>query len=286
MKSIYKSAEAKQKIIALYDRQIKELHIPYEDIYIETSYGRTHVIACGNEEKPPLLVFHGGNATTAYNLKCCDFLMPHFHIYAVDTIGHPGKSAETLLPPFGQAYGRWAKEVIEKLGYEKMACFGGSFGAGILVKLMCVAPKRVSKSVLLVPSAIRNAPSLKSMNMMFPMCMYLLTHSEKWFIKCILPMAVREENISKDILETAKCSIDNAKVKSIMPQNERTSALQKYKNPVLVMAAAKDCLFPAAGVLRRAKAVWQQSRCYLLRDRGHIHELTEKEKKMIINALR
>ena len=264
MKSIYKSAEAKQKIIALYDRQIKELHIPYEDIYIETSYGRTHVIACGNEEKPPLLVFHGGNATTAYNLK----------------------SAETLLPPFGQAYGRWAKEVIEKLGYEKMACFGGSFGAGILVKLMCVAPKRVSKSVLLVPSAIRNAPSLKSMNMMFPMCMYLLTHSEKWFIKCILPMAVREENISKDILETAKCSIDNAKVKSIMPQNERTSALQKYKNPVLVMAAAKDCLFPAAGVLRRAKAVWQQSRCYLLRDRGHIHELTEKEKKMIINALR
>lgn len=285
MKSIYKSAEAKQKIIALYDRQIKELHIPYEDIFIETSYGRTHVIACGNEGKPPLLVFHGGNATTAYNLKCCDFLMPHFHVYAVDTIGHPGKSAETFLPPFGQAYGRWAKEVIEKLGYEEIACFGGSFGAGILVKLMCVAPKQVSKSVLLVPSAIQNAPSLKSMNMMFPMCMYLLTHSEKWFVKCILPMAVREENISIDILETAKCSIDNAKVKSIMPQNERTSALQKYKNPVLVMAAEKDCLFPAAGVLRRAKAVWQQSRCYLLRDRGHIHELTEKEKKMIIKAL-
>lgn len=285
MKSIYKSAGAKQKILALYDRQIRELHIPYEDVYVETSFGRTHVISCGNKERPPLLVFHGGNATTAYNLKYCDFLLPHFHIYAVDTIGHPGKSAETSLPPFGQAYGRWAKEVIAELGYGKLACFGGSFGAGILVKLMCAAPDMVSKSVLLVPSAIQNAPSVKSMKMMFPMCMYLLTRREKWFIKCLLPMAVRKENISKDILETAKCSIDNAKIKSIMPQNERTGALQKYKNPVLVMAAEKDCLFPAKGVLRRAKAVWRQSRCYLLRDRGHIHALTEKEKKMIIRVL-
>lgn len=285
MKSIYKSAAARAKILALYDRQIRELHIPYKDIYVETSFGKTHLILCGDERKPPLLVFHGGNATTAYNLKYCSFLLPHFHIYAVDTIGHPGKSAETSLSPFSQAYGKWAKEVIEKLGYRQMACFGGSFGAGILVKLMCAAPNLVSQSVLLVPAAIQNAPSVKSINMLFPMCMYLLTHSEKWFIKCILPMAVREENISKDILETAKCSIDNAKIKSIMPQNERKSALQKYKNPVLVMAAEKDCLFPAAGVLHRAKAVWRQSRCYLLRDRGHINVLTEKEKQMIIKAL-
>lgn len=285
MRSIYRNKEAKEAILTLYDKQLKELGIPYRDIYVETSFGKTHLISCGDEKKPPLLVFHGGNATTAYNLQYCDFLLPHFHIYAVDTIGHPGKSAETSLSPFHQDYGKWAKEVIEQLGYEQMACFGGSFGAGILVKTMCVAPNMVSKCVLLVPSAIKNAPSVKSMNMLIPMCMYRLTHDEKWFIKCILPMAVKEENISKDILLTAKCSIDNARIKSVMPQNEKTVELRKYTNPVLVMAAEKDCLFPAKGVLRRAKAVWPQSRCYVLRDRGHIHELTEKEKRMIIKAL-
>ena len=73
----------------------------------------------------PLLVFHGGNATTAYNLLFCDFLMNDFHIFAVDTIGHPGKSDETSLSPNNYDYGKWVSEVIEGLGYEKISCFGG-----------------------------------------------------------------------------------------------------------------------------------------------------------------
>lgn len=63
------------------------------DIYIDTSFGKTHLIETGNFYGKPLLVFHGGNVTTAYNLKYCDFLLKEFYIYAVDTIGHPGKSA-------------------------------------------------------------------------------------------------------------------------------------------------------------------------------------------------
>lgn len=281
MKSIYRSEAAKNAVIDLYDIQIKELNLPYHDIYVDTSFGKTHLIETGNFSGKPLLVFHGGNATTAYNLKYCDFLIKDFHIYAVDTIGHPGKSAEKSLSPRNQDYGKWASEVIEALGYEKMACFGGSFGAGVLVKTMCVEPKMVERSVLLVPSAIKNAASCKSINMLFPMIMYWITHKEEWFIKCILPMAVERKNISDDILVTARCSIDNARIKTGMPRNERTASLKRYKNPVLVMAAEKDCLFPGKGVITKARKVWKQSKTYLLKDRGHIHELTAEEKEMI-----
>ena len=73
--------------------------------------------------------------------------MNDFHIYAVDTIGHPGKSAEVSLSPYNYDYGKWAAEVIEKLGYENISCFGGSFGAGIIAKTMCVAPDKIKKFV-------------------------------------------------------------------------------------------------------------------------------------------
>lgn len=76
----------------------------FEDIYIDTTFGKTHLIETGNFTGVPLLVFHGGNATTAYNLLGCDFLMKDFHIYAVDTIGHPGKSAEVFLSPNNYDY--------------------------------------------------------------------------------------------------------------------------------------------------------------------------------------
>lgn len=91
MKSIYRSEKAKQAVLDLYDAQMKALNIPYNDIYVETTFGKTHLIECGNPSGKPLLVFHGGNATTAYNLKYCNFLLNDFHIYAVDTIGHPVK---------------------------------------------------------------------------------------------------------------------------------------------------------------------------------------------------
>ena len=285
MNSIYKSEKGKEAIIALYDRQMQELGIPYQDIYVDTSFGKTHLIECGDRSKKPLLVFHGGNATTAYNLKYCDFLIPYFHIYAVDTIGHPGKSEETSLSPFHQDYGKWASEVIHALGYQHIRAFGGSFGAGVLVKTMCVSPGIIEKSVLLVPAAIHNALPVRSMCMLFPMWMYFLTHSRKWFVKCILPMALTEENITEDVLKTAKCSIDHAKIKKLMPQNESKCALKKYKNPVLVMAAEKDCLFPARKVIPRAKEVWKQSHTYLLKNRGHMNKLTDSEKKMIIRSL-
>ena len=103
------------------------------------------------------------------------------------------------MSPYNQDYGKWAADVIKGLGFDKMACFGGSFGAGIVVKAMCAAPEAIERSALLVPSAIKNAPAYKSIRMAFPMLMYLFTHKESWFVRCILPMALTESNLTEEL---------------------------------------------------------------------------------------
>ena len=283
--SIYKSQKGKEEILALYDEQLKRLETAYKDLWVSTSFGKTHLIETGNAEGEPLLVFHGGNATTAYNLLACDFLMKDFHIYAVDSIGHPGKSAEVRLSPNNYDYGKWAGEVIEALGYDSICCFGGSFGAGILAKTMCVAPGKVKRAVLYVPSGIKNASAINSMSMMFPMIMYWITHKDKFLKQCMMPMAIEEDNITNDIYETAKLSIDFSKVKTGMPSNVKEKDMRKCEVPTLVMAAEKDCLFPAKGVLPRAERIIKNVKTYLLEGRGHMHFLTEDEKKMIVDFL-
>jgi len=40
---------------------------------------------------------------------------------------------------------------------------GGSFGGGILAKLMCVDPEKIEKSVLIVPAVIANVSSYNLM---------------------------------------------------------------------------------------------------------------------------
>ncbi|MEE1057679.1 MAG: alpha/beta hydrolase [Acutalibacteraceae bacterium] len=282
---IYKSDTGKKEILNLYDKQLSRLKAAYSDKYVSTSFGDAHLIETGNTKGIPLLVFHGGNSTTAYNLLFCDFLLEDFHIYAVDTIGHPGKSAEVCLSPRNYDYGKWAGEVISAIGYESIRCFGGSFGAGVLAKTMCVAPEKIKRAVLLVPSGIKNAPAINSMSMMFPMIMYRITHNDKWLKKCMLPMAIIEDNITEDIYETAKLNINNSKIKSGMPSNVSEKYMKNCLAPVLIMAAENDCLFPAKKVIPRAKQIIPNCTTYLLESRGHMNNLTKDEKKMIIDFL-
>lgn len=285
MKTIYKSEKGKKEILDLYDSQLAKVEASWKDIYVETSFGRTHIIETGNLSGEPLLFFHGGNSTTAYTLLTADFIMNDFHIYAVDTIGHPGKSAETSLSARGYDYGKWAGELIDKLGFEKMSLFGGSFGAGIVAKTMCVVPDKVKCVVLYVPAGIKNAPAIKSLRMMFPMILYWISHKDKWLKRTLLSLAITEENITEDIFQTARLSIKHSKVKTGMPSDVDEKLMMKCKAPTLVMAAEKDCLFPGPGVIDRAKKIIPNCKTYLLEGRGHMNFLTEAEKKMIVDFL-
>ena len=283
---IYKSKEGKRQSLALYDKQLKKLNVPYTDIYVKTSFGKTHLVETGNKAGTPLLVFHGGNSTTAYNLLMCRFLLGGFHVYAVDTIGHPGKSDEVCLSHRGYDYGRWAGEVIEGIGYDKISCFGGSFGGGILAKLMCVAPEKVEKAVLIVPAGINNAVPISSIKMMIPLIKYRITKQEKYLIKTVLYMALCENVLDEDTLDILKDSFDNVKTKIGMPTNVEAEKMQRCQSPALVIAGEKDCLFPAERVLHRAKQIIPNCRTVELKGSGHMHILPQREMDRIVEFIK
>lgn len=284
--SIYKSQKGRERSLELYDRQLLKLGKYFSDIYVETSFGKTHIVETGNIKGIPVLVFHGGNSTSAYNLLMCQFLLEDFHIYAVDIIGHPGKSDEVCLSHRGYAYGRWASEVIDKLGYDKMACFGGSFGGGVLAKLICITPKKVEKAVLVVPAGINNALPISSIKMMIPLLQYCMTKKEKYLIKTALYMSLHEDILDEDTLDIVKDSFDNVKTKVGMPTNIKTQKLSGYNSPTLVVASEKDCLFPSEKVLARAKRIFINCRTYELKGSGHMHILPQNIKNMIVNFLK
>ena len=90
---VFKSEKSKKKILETYDELVKMWGVKYKENEVETVYGITHVIECGNEESPPLILFHGVGDNSAlmwiYNAKV---LSEKYHIFAIDTIGGPGKS--------------------------------------------------------------------------------------------------------------------------------------------------------------------------------------------------
>lgn len=283
--SIYITKAGKESSLRLYDSQMSKLGVPFSDLYVSTSFGKTHVLETGNLSGKPLLVFHGGNSTSAYNLLMCSFLLDRFHVYAVDTIGHPGKSAEVCISPHGYDYGKWASEVISELGLKKIRCFGGSFGGGILAKLMCVAPEKVDRAVLIVPAGISNAFPISTAKMLIPLVKYRLTGKREYLIQTCLHMSISRDALDEDTLATVKDSFDNVKTKVGMPSNASPELIKRCKASALVVAAERDCLFPARKVIPKAKKMLKGCKTMLLRNRGHLHILTEREKAVIVNFL-
>lgn len=92
--------------------------------YIETRFGPTHVLVTGPEEAPPLVIFQGGNVVNPSTLGWFSPLLETFRVYAPDTVGHPGRSAQTRLSPADDSLAHWAVDVFDGLELERPSVLG------------------------------------------------------------------------------------------------------------------------------------------------------------------
>ena len=280
--NIYKTKEGEKIVKELYDRQVQSLGVEYEDIFVDTRYGRTHILKSGRQNAKSILLFHGGNSTAAFSLKQNLYLIKDYQVYAPDTIGHPGKSDQRVLSSNTLEYGEWASDVIDSLGFERIICIGESFGGGILAKLMCISPEKISKAILLVPAGIYNASKSRLIfSMGIPMMMYIVTKKEKWFEKAFLPMTTNGEPMDKDTLEMIRTSFHHVNVNPNMPSNVKKEDIENYQAPTLLLAGEKDVLFPGEKVIERAKEIIHNVETHLLKNCGHLYYSSEKRKQYI-----
>ncbi len=136
-----------------YDELLEQWGVPVEERMVPTAYGSTHVTITGKEDGKPLLMFHGVGDDSAlmwiYNAK---ELGKYFRLYAVDTIGGPGKSImdENYNADFDDVI--WIDEIMNFLELERSSIIGVSHG-GYLVQLYTLhRPERVDKAICLASS--------------------------------------------------------------------------------------------------------------------------------------
>lgn len=147
-RKIYKNEKKGKEIRDSYDAVLKQWDCSIKELDIKGKYGTTHIIELGSEQNEPLILFHGVGDDAAlmwvYNAK---ELGEHFHVYAVDTIGGPGKSVP------GDGYDEsfedevWIDEILNSLGIESAFMAGVSNGAYLVQMYAIERPERVKKGI-------------------------------------------------------------------------------------------------------------------------------------------
>jgi pimeloyl-ACP methyl ester carboxylesterase len=150
---IFKTSEGQAQYLAAYEDNLKLWPVPYTSRCVPTPYGQTHVITCGSENSFPLVLLHGGYASsTMWYANVADLSASH-RVYAIDTIGEPGKSIPCQPNASREASAEWLEQVFSQLGIQKAHVVGLSRGGWLALNLALHAPHRVKSVVLLSPAA-------------------------------------------------------------------------------------------------------------------------------------
>lgn len=154
---LYKSAEGYRVIMEWYEAILDEIPIPYESLFTNTRFGRTHLLAAGPRGAAALFLLPGVAGCAALWRRQLPTLGAHFRVYAVDIPGQPGRSDPNPPSFLNDDYCDWLTDVMDDLGLKRAHFAGVSVGAWIAMRMGMVRPERVGRVVMLGPTGIARA---------------------------------------------------------------------------------------------------------------------------------
>jgi pimeloyl-ACP methyl ester carboxylesterase len=267
--SIYRSPGAEAMVHELYERARLRLPFPTESRSLATRLGPTHLLIAGPPDGPPVVVLHGGNVINPLTLGWFAPLVDRFRLYAPDTIGHPGMSAPVRVSASDRRLGEWVVDVIDQLGLARPAFIGLSFGAGIFLRLAAVAPERIARAALVVPSGLSPIPKGSMLRLGIAYLTGRRASRERAIEQVVRLLSIGEPDPL--MIEAVTLAFIGTRLETEMPRVARPTELAELVAPILVVAAERDPLFPPERVFPAARRVFQDVTTAILpADVGHI----------------
>ncbi len=154
---LYKSDEGYEEIMKWYHGLLEQIEVPFEQRFVDTRFGKTHMLVCGPEDGEPLVLVQAvAGSSPLWRNQLADF-SKHFRVYALDTVGQPGLSDQNPPSYLNDDYTQWLCDVLDSLKIEKAHFAGVSAGGWQVMRMAIDAPDRVRKAVLLSPMGVCHA---------------------------------------------------------------------------------------------------------------------------------
>lgn len=265
--SIYRRPEGKARLEDAYNRTLRQWPVVHECRYVDTRFGRTHIIAAGSPECPPMLLFHGFAFSSTMWIDSVQALSRNYRVYAVDFIGDINKSEQTEQVKNEEDCAAWFQDVMDGLGLRKAALTGLSYGGYLALLFAIRIPERVERIVSINPGAAllpqRKAFFLRSlMAGLFP--------SEARLRRFMKWMAADESRISDCIKDQFVVAMQNCLPRiRVFARCFRDEELRSIRVPVKIISSEREVQYNPYKALQRARALIPHVQTELLTEAGH-----------------
>jgi pimeloyl-ACP methyl ester carboxylesterase len=149
----YKNPAGRAAAHRSYDAAMTLWSTPWEEEWVEGSFGRTHLITAGDPDARPLFLLPGLFADATMWYANAGALAGSCRIIAPDLPVYGGKSEAGESPIKGAAdYAGWFTEILAYYQYRKTAVAGLSYGSWLALALAREIPESIAAVIMLDPS--------------------------------------------------------------------------------------------------------------------------------------
>ncbi|GGJ60334.1 alpha/beta fold hydrolase [Virgibacillus salexigens] len=266
--SIYRWKHGKQRIQSYYESYLDTLAIEYKRTYVNTRYGKTHVLTTGPVNAKPIIILQGGNAINPMTLQWFRQLFKHYRIIAPDTIGHPGYSDEVRISAKDKSFANWILDIMSYFQVERSAFIGPSYGAGIILRLAANFPEKIDCAILVNPAGIHLGPKKDMVRkILIPLVRFHRTNSETHLQKITDHMSAgmmrqQDQQLIGEIFRYVKLERN-------MPKLTKRKELVNYQAPTMVITGESDVFFPGVKIFKTARSIIPNLISFHSYDMGH-----------------
>jgi pimeloyl-ACP methyl ester carboxylesterase len=287
--SVFKSPEGEAQYYAAYDAVLEQWPVPFEELYIPTRFGETHVIASGPKEAAPLILLHPAGGGGVIWVRNVGSFSQHYRTYAVDTISETNKSILTRsisLRGQRREFADWMVDLFNGLQVDRAYMIGNSFGGFLTLNTALYLPGRLKKVVLISPAATFVPIPAWSWhfipaNMIGPIIgsKRMLLNPYEW----IWQGFPADECVARLRAATALVGRPRHWSPTVFSDEE----LRRIQTPVLLMIGDHEVIYKPGDAIRRAALLISDLKAEIVPNANHLAEYTAAEavNKMILDFL-
>jgi pimeloyl-ACP methyl ester carboxylesterase len=270
---IFSSSSGEQQVLKAYDEIMALWPVPFEDLFIPTRLGSTHVIASGPKDAPPVVLVHAFYASAASWYRNVGSLSRNFRVYAIDMIGDPNKSKPFRPIRKLSCYVDWFNDLMDGLHITQADFIGNSVGAFHIMNYALNEPGKVNRMVLIGPAASLRGIAPFYIHT-FPAGMtrwpFLIQHAIRW-VESGAPLTPEFRKLFYLMLRNGRSA------NQVFPVVFSDRELQQIKIPVLLLYGANEVIYDYRKAVQRAEQHLQNLRTEIIPGANHLTAVSEPE---------
>ncbi len=259
------SAEAQAAYLRLYDVTLMGIPGQRESIDVSTTYGHVRVYRYGPDAGTPIVLLHGRAGTTVMWEQNIPGLAATHPVYAIDVLGEPGRSVQTVPIRSSREQAVWLNETLAELRLEKAHVVGVSGGAWLAYNLALYAPERIASLALAEPANVFARFDWRFLLGGFSLVPGLPDGVSARYLQWVAGRVSIEQPAGRLVL----AGLRDYRMKLPMPSYGKEDALRSIKVPTLALLGGRSVVHDPLEAARRAQTFLPDNRTEVWPEAGH-----------------